>query len=167
MAALGGRSASDVRNELLAALEAKQPAPGSWRDGTQTTVTASLGLPTEVCDNGTAMSYRMPLTIQTADGRVDIAGNAYGSTGTSPDGALTGAWLEIYDDEVLQAQEFAERSGISGVDFGGLPRALWHTELYPFGPSEGAPRGEVVVEGITSAGAFVADPLDKLTWSLE
>lgn len=174
---LGGQSATAIRNELATLLDAKQPAVASWRSGAQTNVTATLGLPTDVCSScGLDMAgscnafvhYSVPLTIKSADGRVDISRVARGSGAANPEGALDNAWFEIYDNEVLTAQEFAAESGISGVSFAGAPQALWHAEIDPLGDGvDRRPRGQVTVEGVTADGAVVAEPLDELTWSLE
>jgi hypothetical protein len=71
------------------------------------------------------------------------------------------------DGHFLLHPPFAE-SVISGVSFAGVPGTLWHTEVSPLAPEgDGAPRGQVTVEGIAADGTFVEGALEELTWSLQ
>jgi hypothetical protein len=167
LAALGGRSVNDVRDELATLLASKQPAAASWSSGAQTQVSATVGAPTQACSGDNNLLYFLPLQVRSTDGRVDIAADAMASVAVEADGKIGSAWFEIYDNEVLSAQEFPAKSGISGVSFRGVPRALWHTEIYAVTDTGESPRGQVTVEGITQDGAFVDGVLDELTWSLE
>lgn len=169
LAVLGDRSAIAVRDELAELLETKQPAPATWSSGAPTSVTATLGDPREVCGAKAGISYAVPLDVTSADGRVQIAGSARAYAGVNHDGGLEQAWIEINDDVVLPVEQFPSKAGISGVDFAGLPQARWYANLHlvTSSQSDGGPRGEVIVEGVTIANGVDPAPVEELTWSLE
>jgi hypothetical protein len=173
---LGGRSTNDVRDELAALLASKQPTAATWSSGAQTEVTATLGSPSWACKSdrlstdGTHVSglgYVLPLTIESADGRVHIAAEARASVQVDAEGAFTSAWFEIYDHVVVPVQDLATTAGISGVSFGDVPQAHWHTAIYPIVGGTAEPHGKVTVEGVSAEGRAVDDALEELTWSLE
>jgi hypothetical protein len=172
---LGDRSTNDVRDELAALLASRQPAVATWSSGAQTEVTTTLGSPTRGCSgeylltNGAGRStlgYVLPLTVESADGRVNIAAEARASVQVD-EGVFTSAWFEINDNVAIPVEDLARTAGISGVSFGDVPRAKWYTELHPIVEGTREPRGQVTVRGITAEGAAVDGALDELTWSLQ
>jgi hypothetical protein len=141
-----GGSALDWRDELKGILA--RELLGSWGGAATTPVTVVLGEPSDICKMERALAFRLGLEVQSGDGRIDLAGEAIGSTGFDENDVLSYAWLEIYDDEPILVRDFASTTGISGVDFGDLPAAIWHTELYFAQSGITDFYGEVVVEGV-------------------
>ena len=166
----GGSRLSDRYAEIQAWLDAAGPFPARWNTGASTTVSVGLGQAFDVCDTQLgAVTFKLPFGVNSADGRVAIArdANAYSRW---EDGAWTNGWFEIYPtDKVESASSFAAATGISGVEFGDVGGAIWHTELYA-DAADAKPRGEVTVEGvdidghITGIPGLVTDVLESLTW---
>ena len=173
---LGGRSTNDVRDELAALLASKHPAAATWSSGAQTEVTATLGSPTRACSRDylqsdaayrSSLDYVLPLTIESADGRVNIAAEARASVHLDAEGVFTSAWFEIYDHVVVPVQDLATTAGISGVSFGDVPQAHWYTAIYPIVGGTAEPHGKVTIEGVSAEGRAVDGALEELTWSLQ
>lgn len=63
--------------------------------------------------------------------------------------------MESVHDDPVSSGAFAAASGLSGVDFGGVPSATWYTDLYLVSPDrpETGPYGALVVEGVDPDGA--------------
>lgn len=97
------------------------PAAAVWtaRDGSTTgappatEVTLRAGEPTHACVSGSYIQVHAPLTLTSADGRVNLT-QSLATSVADQDGAMTegqSAWLP--------AARFEGQMGISGVDFGG------------------------------------------------
>jgi hypothetical protein len=174
-ATVDGRSTAQLVADLQGMLDAG-PKSGAWSpSGGKATVVTNLGAPSKVCLESRSglrsVSYQTPLRVTTSDGRVHVSGDARGYASFEA-GAMTNAWLEIYDTEspVIPPAEFEAKSGISGVDFGASTGGIWHTEVYLADPSNPGVRGEVVVEGIdvdghvTGVPYAVQGPIASFNW---
>jgi hypothetical protein len=171
-----GGSSLEQRFPEVQALFTRAGMPATWASGGETSVTTELGTPTRACANDLGgVIYEVPYHVVSADGRVsiqDLAWSALNYAGST----LTDSWVEIYPNIVEPRDTFAERTGISGVPFGGHGGALWHTEFYfdeqtTDGVTNPSLRGEVTVEGVDTdgnvtgnPGAVTRKPLDQLTW---
>jgi hypothetical protein len=172
IAALGDASLSDRLPEFVTAFRIGEVIPARWRDGTETTVQLDLGQPYQLCATALGVSYQVPFRVSSADGRVDVSDTANGSAYASADEAR--GWVAI-DDQVIPADTFPQRTGIHGVDFGGLGAGLWHTEVYTEEKTQNLDTGEspyhgaVTVEGVDDDGHVIGIPgvtgvIEKLTW---
>lgn len=165
-----GQSLADHFPELLDFIARPQPFAASWTGGAQTTVEIGVGEPLAVCDDGRRIRGLVPYRVQSGDGRVSIDSEARMSLAFDAS-TLTSGWFEIYHAEtLLPAASFAERTGISGVDFGQYGGGLWHTELY-FEPAATHPlTGEVTVDAVDIDGnvtgtlGAISDSIDGLGW---
>lgn len=165
-----GQSLADRFPELIDFITAPQPLAASWMGGEQTSLDIDVGEPLALCDEAPELDGRVPYRVRSADGRVDIDSEAQMSL-AFVDGALGAGWFEIYDVEAVQpAASFAERTGISGVDFGAYGGGRWHTEL-SFDPAAPHPlSGEVTVDAVDIDGSVtgiptaIIDSIDHLAW---
>ena len=158
------------------ALFSHSGVPATWASGGETTVTTELGTPIRGCARDLGyVHYQVPYRVISDDGRVAIDDVAW-ALASYEGSTLTNAWVEIYPDVVEPSDTFAERTGISGVPFGGHGGALWHTEFYfddqtSDGVTNPSLFGEVTVEGVDTDGNVTGNPgvvskipLDQLTW---
>jgi hypothetical protein len=165
-----GRSLADRFPELIDLITTPQPLAASWMGGAQTSLSIDVGEPLALCDAEVQIEGRVPYGLRSADGRVDIDSEAQMLIGFV-DGALGAGRFSIYHYNVMQpAASFAERTGISGVDFGAYGGGLWYTELR-FDPAATNPlSGEVSVDGVdidgsvTGIPAAIIDKIDSLGW---
>ncbi len=163
-AALNGASPNEVVTSM-AALLGPDPLPGAWSDTGDVTVTTSVGAPTSACLGSGGVGMRVPLRITSSDGRVHIDELANAAATYDADGALTNAWVEAVHDDPLGRDAFAAASGIDGVDFGDVPQASWHTELYLVSPDrpQTGPYGEIIVQGVDPNASPTAMPHELAT----
>jgi hypothetical protein len=156
-----GDSARDVRAELQSII-GTLPVAGSWSNGESASVVTTLGEPARVCSADGGLAFEVPLTVTSDDGRLRIEQLARAVVGY--DGSeMVRAWVEYYGRDLYPSASFAEHTGISGVDFGDVPRAYWHEELYLVGSEDEGPNGHVTVEGV-SADGVVLGPLATFDW---
>ncbi len=145
------------------------PLPARWRSGDDATVEVLPGDPFDVCQDDIGVSFRVPYEVISSDGRVNVRGDARASFGRAA-GAWTQGWFEIYPDIVETVEQFADRTGISGVDFRSLGGARWHTVIRFNVEGEPEPTGNVTVEGVDVDGSVtgiegaVDGVLDQLSW---
>jgi hypothetical protein len=175
-----GRSAAQMVADLQRMLDTG-PGKGRWDGaGPEVPVTALLGRPTAICASTTKaggrtpyLSYRTQLNVTSGDGRIRAGGDARAWIGFDPKNAVDNAWVEVYDQQTLLAQDFAAASGISGVDFGAVPAGFWHTEIYLAEYGEVGSRAEVVVEGVdldgkvTGTKSAVTGVITSFKWGRE
>jgi len=167
-----GQSLADRFPELLALISAPQPLAGSWMSGASTSLNIDVGEPLVLCeeDEAPSLTGRVPYRVRSADGRVDIDSEAEMRI-QFVDGALGEGSFGIYHDNAVHpAASFAERTGISGVDFGGYGAGMWRTGL-SFDPAATSPlSGEVTIDGVDLDGSVtgnpgtVGDTIDTLDW---
>jgi hypothetical protein len=167
-----GQSLADRFPELLALISAPQPLAASWMDGAQTSLNIDVGEPLVLCDDGEdpRLRGRVPYRVRSADGRVDIDSEAEMRI-AFVEGALGAGSFSIYHyNAVHPAASFAERTGISGVDFGGYGAGMWRTGL-SFDPAATQPlSGEVTVDAVDIDGSVtgiptaIIDSIDRLGW---
>ncbi len=164
--AAGDQSLAQHFPALLRALAVAEPLPARWRGGAETTVTVELGEPGDVCEGLETLRFAAPVAIQTADGRVHMNGDG-GIAATFLDGALAWAFvgLEFADDD-LSPRNFANRTGISGVDFERMGRGMATTELTYQDDAIPQIEGALTVDGIDGEGT-IAGVLDRLRWRLD
>jgi hypothetical protein len=166
------QSLADRFPELLALINTPQPLAAAWMDGAQTSLNIDVGEPLALCEEEGAprLSGRVPYRVRSADGRVDIDSEAEMQI-LFVDGALGAGWFDIYHyNAVHPAASFAERTGISGVDFGAYGGGMWHTEL-EFDPAAPYPlSGEVTIDAVDIDGSVtgiptaIIDSIDRLGW---
>jgi hypothetical protein len=156
-----GLSSLGVRDELQA-LIGTEPVPGSWNDGRAASVVTTLGEATDVCGADGVLAFDVPLIITSDDGRLRIDELAHAVVAYDG-GTMERAWVDYYGKTLYSRASFAEQTGISGVEFGDVPRAYWHEELYLVRGKEIAPNGHVTVEGVSADGVVVG-PLAKFDW---
>jgi hypothetical protein len=142
-----GASAAEWRDELQAILEANELV-GGWNAPDETTVNVELGPPLDVCQQGAAISYRLGLDIESADGVIQVAGDARAYTGFDASGTLERSWIELYDGDAILARDFEQATGISGIVWGDIPAAIWHVNLHFAEGGVEELHGAVVVEGV-------------------
>jgi hypothetical protein len=165
-----GLSASELRAELQA-LIGDDPLPGSWGDGAAVSAETTFGEPRNVCVGPSALGYEMPLVVTSSDARIHVDELARAWTIFDAEGNIETSLVEYYGSETLPKATFADRSGITGVDFGDVKAAFWRTEMYLARYDEPVPRGEVVVEGVDVDGALtgvtnaVIGPIARFDWS--
>lgn len=168
-----GQSFSDRYPELMALITTPQPFAASWKDGAQTSLDIDVGEPLVLCEEAEVprLRGRVPYRVRSADGRIDIDAEAQ-TLIEFVDGALGPGWFSIYHDNVVHpAASFAERTGISGVDFGAYGGGMWHTEFYFDPAATSALSGEVSVDGVDidgsvtgNLGTITETPIDRLAW---
>ncbi len=164
-----GLSALELRSELQALL-GSEPIPGGWGDGTVVSVETTLGQPRNTCAEESALSYELPLTITSRDGRIEVSKLARASTRWNADGNVETASVEYVEQEPLTSAAFPQGTGITGVDLGDVPAARWFTELHLVAPDGGAPHGRIVIEGVDIGGeqtgieGAVLGPVATFTW---
>jgi hypothetical protein len=119
-----------------------------------------LGDPIDICE-GTdgSWGYQVPVDITSDDGRVHIQQDASAYLGLSG-GAWRQGWVEVLRDELQETATFAEVTGISGIDFEGIPEARW-SAVQNFMGVRSPLAGDIIVETIVRGQAF---ELDHLTW---
>jgi hypothetical protein len=173
-----GNSLAAVYPKIRDLLGDMQPFAASWSSGGTTSVSVELGQPFELCDlQGGRLGYKLPFAVESNDGRVKLQRDAKGYLAFE-NGQWREGWLEVfpaYDDGpassgVEDPASFAQKTGISGVDFGDVGGGFWHTELY-FGHTEPPVRGEVTVEGVDTdghitgtKGVVLPEPIESLHW---
>lgn len=98
-----GASTLELRDELQSVLDSRL-ATGTWSDGTTTTVTARLGEPSAICRSnhgtGTALKYTLPLALDSADGRMELARPAHVHSVFDVTGAWVSSVIEVYESEL-------------------------------------------------------------------
>ncbi|HTV24321.1 MAG TPA: hypothetical protein VMG12_36765, partial [Polyangiaceae bacterium] len=104
---------------LTSALAAAQPLSARWSDGTATGVSADMGEPLALCDDGSRVYGRVAYRLQSEDGRVDV--DVEGGLSLALSGSAAGSgWFNVNAaDTPVPASDFATATGISGVDFQG------------------------------------------------
>jgi hypothetical protein len=165
-----GQSLADRFPELIELITTPQPLAARWMGGAQTSLNIEVGEPLALCEGEVQIEGRVPYGVRSADGRVDIDSEAQMLIGFV-DGALGAGQFSIYHYGVMQpAASFAERTGISGVDFGAYGGGLWYTDLR-FDPAAANPlSGELSVDGVdidgsvTGVPAAIVDKIDSLGW---
>jgi hypothetical protein len=159
----GDQSLAQHFPALLRALTVAEPLPARWRGGAETTVSVELGEPGDVCEGLETLRFAAPFAIQTADGRVHMRGDG-GIAARFLDGALASAFVSLaFADDDLSPRNFADRTGISGVDFERMGRGRVRTELRYLGDAIPQIEGAVTVDGIEADGT-IRGVLDHLRW---
>ena len=163
-----GRSAMELRAALQSLLDA-HPMTGTWNYLSEPSVIAQLGEPTNICkgtyyrEGSYYVAYRTTLGITTGDGRVRISHDARAYVGFDLDHAVSDAFAEIYEESAVPAKDFPTSTGISGVDFGSLPAAIWEADLYFAQNGILGIRGCIFVEGVDTDGLVTSD-LAQFSW---
>lgn len=141
----------------------QNPSNGAWSSGGETSVSATLGVPSSLCQGFESMglSYSsIPLQVVSADGRVNFDGVVHGAATFDATGAPSSVWFESYG--FASADSFAQAIGISGVDLSGYPSVGWELDVWPFDPDPTRVGGSLVIEGVRADGTFMV--VETLTW---
>jgi hypothetical protein len=155
-----GASLAGLYPELRSWLLGGQPFAALWSGGAATSVRVALGDPVNVCESTNGfLSFRVPLDITSADGRVHIQQDASASLGIANDVWHRG-WVEIYRPEPQDAATFVEATGIAGIDLDGIQSARWSAVQYFLGDRPPL-SGEIGVDTIVRGELL---ELDRLSW---
>lgn len=155
-----GQNTLSLDDDLNALLPSAERA--LWLDGRETNVTATLGIPTSLCqDSFGPLDYiSIPLRLVSADGRLDIDGSADGRVEFDVAGTPRKASFERSGSS--SPQTFVHDSGISGLDLSGYATVDWGVVLHPIDPDPHVVGGSVVVTGRRADNSI--SEIEALTW---
>lgn len=161
-----GDSALAMRDQLQSLLN-QGPATGGWWDGAETVVTTELGPPTEICVEEVdsqirQLSYSVPITFSTDDGRLHVAQSGTGVTSFDEAASIRSAWVSLYEADPVSEQDFAQATGVA-MSFG-APAAIWHVDVEIVRSDAAGIHGTLAVEPVDANGILM-EPISVLDWS--
>lgn len=152
-----GPSLLEMRDEMQAVV-GTEPVPGVWSDGSESSVVTTFGDPTHACVRYGRVAFQVPFGITSDDDRIRF-NQVANAGGGYPNGSL---WFSVenYETRCVPHGVFETRTGISGVDFRGLPEACWDAYIQLKPPVMGdspepppVPRGALVINGFGREGS--------------
>jgi hypothetical protein len=161
---MGGESFADRYARIRPLLAPSEPFEARWSSGATTSVSTELGEPFDLCAQQRKVTYRVGLGVNSADGRVSTQQDATGFLQFEPGGSPT-AWGELqHFSGPLEPSVFADATGISGVDLGGISEVSVRTALYLGGRDEAGSRVGGDISVTTVENDSVSSRVETLDW---